>query len=45
VVAAVDGQVVIQDRVTLTLSVDHRVVNGRYAAEFLAEIVREFESW
>jgi pyruvate dehydrogenase E2 component (dihydrolipoamide acetyltransferase) len=44
-VVAVDGQVIIQDRVTLTLSVDHRVVNGRYAAEFLAEIVREFESW
>jgi pyruvate dehydrogenase E2 component (dihydrolipoamide acetyltransferase) len=43
VVAALDGQMVIQERVTLTLSVDHRVVNGRYAAEFLAEIVREFE--
>jgi len=44
VVAALDGRMVIQERVTLTLSVDHRVVNGRYAAEFLAEIVREFES-
>jgi pyruvate dehydrogenase E2 component (dihydrolipoamide acetyltransferase) len=39
-----DGQVTVQRRVMLTLSVDHRVVNGRYAAEFLAEVVRQFES-
>ena len=44
VVAARDGQVVIEQRVNLTLSVDHRVANGRYAAEFLAEIVRQIES-
>jgi pyruvate dehydrogenase E2 component (dihydrolipoamide acetyltransferase) len=43
-VVALDGQVAIQERVTLTLSVDHRVANGRYAAEFLAEIVRELEN-
>ena len=33
-----------QQRVTLTLSVDHRVTSGRYAADFLAALVREFES-
>lgn len=38
------GQVVPQTRLTLTLSVDHRVVNGKYAARFLDEIVRELES-
>jgi pyruvate dehydrogenase E2 component (dihydrolipoamide acetyltransferase) len=43
-VVAVDGQMAIQERVMLTLSVDHRIVNGRYAAEFLAEIVRELEA-
>ena len=43
-VIARDGQVVIQQRVTLTLSVDHRVTSGRYAADFLAALVREFES-
>jgi pyruvate dehydrogenase E2 component (dihydrolipoamide acetyltransferase) len=44
VVAVVDGQAVVQNRVSLTLSVDHRVVNGRYAAEFLQAIVNELES-
>jgi pyruvate dehydrogenase E2 component (dihydrolipoamide acetyltransferase) len=43
-VIARDGQVAIQQRVTLTLSVDHRVTSGRYAADFLAALVREFES-
>jgi pyruvate dehydrogenase E2 component (dihydrolipoamide acetyltransferase) len=33
-----------EHRIHLTLSVDHRVVNGKYAAEFLAAIVREIES-
>lgn len=33
-----------QRRINLTLSVDHRVVNGKYAAEFLAEIVKEIEA-
>lgn len=33
-----------EQRVSLTLSVDHRVVNGKYAAEFLAAIVQEIES-
>jgi pyruvate dehydrogenase E2 component (dihydrolipoamide acetyltransferase) len=44
VVSAVDGQVVIEQRVNLTLSVDHRLVNGHYAAEFLEDIARQLES-
>jgi pyruvate dehydrogenase E2 component (dihydrolipoamide acetyltransferase) len=35
--------VVVEQRVALTLSVDHRVVSGRYAAEFLAAIVATLE--
>ncbi|HTL68566.1 MAG TPA: 2-oxo acid dehydrogenase subunit E2 [Lacunisphaera sp.] len=38
------GQVVPQSRVALTLSVDHRVVNGKYAADFLQAIVQEIET-
>jgi pyruvate dehydrogenase E2 component (dihydrolipoamide acetyltransferase) len=38
------GGIVAQNRVTLTLSADHRVVNGKYAADFLSEIVRELEA-
>ncbi|OJW13096.1 MAG: hypothetical protein BGO49_20030 [Planctomycetales bacterium 71-10] len=44
VVAVVDGQVVVQQRVNLTLSVDHRVASGKYAAGFLNAIVGELES-
>lgn len=43
-VQAQAGQVVIQNRVTLSLSVDHRVVNGKYAAAFLNAIVHELEA-
>ncbi len=43
VVTVVDGQVVVQHRVNLTLSVDHRVASGKYAAEFLGAVVRELE--
>jgi pyruvate dehydrogenase E2 component (dihydrolipoamide acetyltransferase) len=39
----VDGEIVVQSRVNLVLSVDHRVVNGRYAADFLSRIVKELE--
>jgi pyruvate dehydrogenase E2 component (dihydrolipoamide acetyltransferase) len=39
-----EGQVVVQNRVSLTLSVDHRIVNGKYAADFLNAIVREIEA-
>jgi pyruvate dehydrogenase E2 component (dihydrolipoamide acetyltransferase) len=38
------GGIVAQHRVTLTLSADHRVVNGKYAADFLSEVVRELEA-
>ncbi len=41
---AVEGQVAIQNSVSLTLSVDHRVVSGRYAADFLKEIIQNLES-
>jgi pyruvate dehydrogenase E2 component (dihydrolipoamide acetyltransferase) len=40
----VDGQITVQDRVNFTLSVDHRVVSGKYAAGFLNTIVRQLES-
>lgn len=43
-VQAVNGEIVIQQRVHLTLSVDHRVANGKYAAGFLSKIVTELES-
>jgi pyruvate/2-oxoglutarate dehydrogenase complex dihydrolipoamide acyltransferase (E2) component len=39
-----DGSIGVEPRCTLTLSVDHRVSNGRYAGEFLAAIVEELES-
>jgi pyruvate dehydrogenase E2 component (dihydrolipoamide acetyltransferase) len=43
-VACDDGRIAVEPRVALTLSVDHRVASGRYAGEFLAEIVRQLES-
>ncbi len=39
-----DGQIVVEHRVTLTLSVDHRVVSGKYAADFLSAIAQELAS-
>ena len=44
VVWAQAGQAVIQQRVSLSLSADHRVVNGKYAAKFLSKVVQEIES-
>jgi pyruvate dehydrogenase E2 component (dihydrolipoamide acetyltransferase) len=41
----VDGGIVVQNRVNLTLSVDHRVAGGKSAAAFLGAIVRELESF
>ena len=38
-----DGKLAAQNRVSITLSVDHRVVNGKYAADFLSEIVKQLE--
>jgi pyruvate dehydrogenase E2 component (dihydrolipoamide acetyltransferase) len=40
-----DGRVAIQQRVSLTLSADHRVINGKYAADFMGAIIREIESF
>jgi pyruvate/2-oxoglutarate dehydrogenase complex dihydrolipoamide acyltransferase (E2) component len=31
--------------VNLTLAVDHRVANGRYAGNFLGAVVQEIESF
>ena len=42
-VARDDGAVAVQHRCTLTLSVDHRVANGKYAGQFLGEIASELE--
>lgn len=41
---AVGDQVKIQQRVHLCLSVDHRVVNGKYAAKFLRKVIETLES-
>jgi pyruvate dehydrogenase E2 component (dihydrolipoamide acetyltransferase) len=43
-VAHDDGRIGVEPRVTLTLSVDHRVASGRYAGDFLGAIVEELES-
>jgi pyruvate dehydrogenase E2 component (dihydrolipoamide acetyltransferase) len=40
-----NGQVAVQQRVVLTLSADHRIINGKYAADFLGAIIREIESF
>ena len=37
-------EVIIQKRVSLVLSADHRVINGKYAADFLSCIVEELEN-
>jgi pyruvate dehydrogenase E2 component (dihydrolipoamide acetyltransferase) len=42
-VCVIDGQGAVQQRVNLTLSVDHRIASGKYAAEFLGAIVQELE--
>ena len=39
----VDGQVVVRDRMRVTLSCDHRVVNGAQGAEFLQTLRRPLE--
>ena len=38
-----EDQPSIQNRVSLTLSVDHRIVSGKYAAKFLSELVHNIE--
>ena len=39
-----DGQIVARNRVSLTLSVDHRVAGGRYAADFLGAIIEQLQA-
>ena len=39
-----DGRIGVEHRCTLTLSVDHRVISGKYAGDFLGAIVTELES-
>lgn len=39
-----DNRIGIEPRCTLTLCVDHRVASGKYAGDFLGEIVKELES-
>jgi pyruvate dehydrogenase E2 component (dihydrolipoyllysine-residue acetyltransferase) len=41
--AVVDGQVVVRDRMKVTLSSDHRAIDGAIAARFLQEIKRLLE--
>jgi len=43
-VVAQNDRIIIQQRVALSLSVDHRVINGKYAAKFLSRIVNELEA-
>jgi pyruvate dehydrogenase E2 component (dihydrolipoamide acetyltransferase) len=38
-----DGQVVVRDRMKMTLSVDHRAIDGVQAAQFLREVKRLLE--
>lgn len=44
VIAVSETAFAIQHRVNLTLSIDHRVANGKYAADFLGAIVEEIEN-
>jgi pyruvate dehydrogenase E2 component (dihydrolipoamide acetyltransferase) len=43
-VVAVDGQPAVRPMLTMTLSSDHRVIDGAGAAAFLADVVRELEA-
>jgi pyruvate dehydrogenase E2 component (dihydrolipoamide acetyltransferase) len=43
-VAREDGSFAVEHRCTLTLSIDHRIASGRYAADFLNAIVEELEA-
>jgi pyruvate dehydrogenase E2 component (dihydrolipoamide acetyltransferase) len=41
--ALVDGQVVARDRMTLSLTIDHRIVDGAPGAQFLQTLVTLLE--
>jgi len=40
----VDNELAIRNQVKLSLSIDHRVVSGKYAANFLRALVKEIET-
>lgn len=40
----VDGQIVIRDRMTITLSADHRITDGAEGAQFVGEVRRLLEN-
>ncbi|HEX6655335.1 MAG TPA: 2-oxo acid dehydrogenase subunit E2, partial [Candidatus Limnocylindria bacterium] len=42
--AVVDGQIVIRDLMNMTISVDHRLIDGAEAAQYVAEVRRLLES-
>jgi pyruvate dehydrogenase E2 component (dihydrolipoyllysine-residue acetyltransferase) len=42
--AVFEGQIAIRDLVNLSVSIDHRVVDGHEGAQFLAEVIRILES-
>lgn len=43
-VVVMDGGIRIRSMITMTLSVDHRVVNGAYAADFLKSLKQKLET-
>jgi len=43
-VCAVGGRAIVRKMVSLTLAVDHRVINGTYAAEFLSFIKEQLQN-
>ena len=42
--AVVDGEIVIRDMMTATLSADHRIVDGSEGAQFIIEVKRLLET-
>jgi pyruvate dehydrogenase E2 component (dihydrolipoamide acetyltransferase) len=40
----VDGEVTVRERMAITISADHRVVNGSQGAEFLQTLQRMLEN-
>ena len=40
-----DGQVVIRPMMYLSISYDHRLVDGAYASQFMAQIRTNLQTW
>ena len=38
-----ENKIIVQNRVSVVLSVDHRIANGKYAGDFLSAVVEELE--